>query len=133
MLTDRLREEMTRPPFNEWLGPVAIEADEVEKRIAVELPFRPEFSHQTGATVFHGGVIAALADITGHAAVAVFHGAVTPTISLSTEFLAPAIGDRLRAVGRLRKKGRTIARADVDLFVGDRLVALARGTFSTKG
>lgn len=133
MLLDRLREEMTRPPFNTWLGPVAIEADEAERRIVIELPFRPEFSHRAGETVFHGGVIAAMADIAGHAAVAVFHGAVTPTVSLQTDFLAPAIGTRLHAVGRLRKLGQTLARADIDLLVGDRLVAIARGTFSTKG
>ena len=133
MLLDRLREEMTRPPFNTWLGPVAVKADESERCVVIELPFRPEFSHMTGEEVFHGGVIAALADIAGHATVAVFHGNVTPTVSLQTDFLAPAVGTRLQAVGRRRKLGRTLARADIDLLVADRLVAIARGTFSTKG
>lgn len=133
MVLDRLREEMIRPPFNTWLSPVAVEADEAERRVVIELPFRPEFSHTADETIFHGGVIAALADIAGHATVAVFHGKMTPTVSLQTDFLAPAIGTRLQAVGWLRKHGRTLARADIDLLVGDRLVAIARGTFSTKG
>ena len=93
MLLDRLREEMTRPPFNTWLGPVAVKADESERCVVIELPFRPEFSHTADQTIFHGGVIAALADIAGHATVAVFstvasssaRGSSTPSTALNAD------------------------------------------------
>lgn len=131
MTMSRLEEEMTRPPFNRWLAPVSVSVDPDEQCIVIELPFRPEFSHSAGEQVFHGGIIAALADIAGHAAVAVFHGKPTPTITLQIDFIAPAIGAGLTASARLRKLGRSLARADVDMMIGARLVAIARGTFST--
>lgn len=128
---DRLRRELLRPPFNLWLAPVAIRADEPSREIAVSLPFRPEFSYDPARPIFHGGVIAALADLTGYAAVAVWHGGVTPTIALNVDYLAPAIGQELVARGMLRKLGRSVARADIEVSADGKLVALGRGTFAT--
>jgi uncharacterized protein (TIGR00369 family) len=128
----RLREEMDRPPFNRWLAPTAVAFDSAARSIEIYLPFRPEFSHDPARTCFHGGVLAALADIAGHAVVAVFHGAPTPTISLQLDYLEPATGDGVHARGILRKLGRGISRADVELRCGDRLVAIARGAFNSR-
>ena len=100
--------------------------------MALSLPFRPEFSFQPTEPCFHGGVIAAFADAAGHAAVAVFHGKPTPTITLQVDFLATAEGKALAARGILRKLGRSVSRADVELHCAGKLVAIARGTFSTR-
>jgi uncharacterized protein (TIGR00369 family) len=131
-LVGRLREEMDRPPFNRWLAPRIIGVDAEARTVALSLPFRAEFSFHPTEPCFHGGVIAALADAAGHAAVAVFHGKPTPTITLQVDFLATAKGDALHARGMLRKLGRSVSRADVELHCAGKLVALARGTFSTK-
>ena len=128
----RLAEELERPPFNSWLAVVPTRVVEHDRVVELTLPFRPEFSLDRNNAIFHGGILAALADVTGHAAVAVFHGAPTPTINLQVEYLAPARGDAVRARGILRKLGRAISTADVELFCGDTLVALGRGNFSTK-
>jgi len=126
-----LRQQIDGPPFHHWLKPVAMEVDEESQSVVVTLGFRPELGHTDGAPIFHGGVIAALADITGHATVAVWRGTVTPTITLTVDYLASATGDTLVARGSLRKIGRSLGRADIELRAGDRIVALARGTFST--
>lgn len=129
---ERLRRELERPPFNRWMGLVPLEADENRREILVSLPYRPEFSLHAVQPIVHGGVLASLIDIAGHAAVAVWHGSVTPTISLQVEYLAPAVGDPIQARGILRRLGRSIARADIEVTASGRLVALGRGSFSTR-
>jgi uncharacterized protein (TIGR00369 family) len=129
---ERLRMELERPPFNRWIAGIPLGADIDTRETKIALRYRPEFSHHPSAPIFHGGILAALIDIAAHATVAVWHGAPTPTISLHVEYLSPATGDELCARGILRRLGRTISRADVEVTAGGRLVALGRGTFSTR-
>ncbi|MEW5421139.1 PaaI family thioesterase [Amorphus sp. 3PC139-8] len=130
-LMARLCEEMRRPPFHGWLLPRAVAVDGDQKVVEIEVDFRRELGFSRDADFYHGGVLSALADIAGHAAVAVWHGAPAPTIDLRIDYLRVAPGETLRAKGLLRKLGRAISTADVELFVGQRLVAVARGTYST--
>lgn len=131
---DLLREQLRHPRHNLWMGATALSADRATQTIEIELRFRQEMSGQDDEMLFHGGILASLIDMTGHAAVAVWHGGgTTPTIGLQIEYLAPAIGERLTARGMLRRAGRSIACADVEVRAGERLVALGRGRFSTKG
>ncbi|KJS11031.1 MAG: hypothetical protein VR78_13280 [Hoeflea sp. BRH_c9] len=132
VLLKRLQEEMDRPPFNRWLAPDVISVDEPGQRVDLSLAFRQDFSHHPHEPYFHGGIVAAFADAAGHAAVAVFYSKQAPTITLQVDFLAPALGRKLSATGILRKLGRSISRADVELECDGKLVALARATFSTK-
>lgn len=124
----RLEEEMRRPPLHGWLRPQAIRADGSE--VEVRLPFRPEFAGGTDPVFIHGGIVAALCDLTAHAAAACAAGTPVPTVTLGVDYLRAAPGADLRAVGILRKLGRTLARVDVEIFAGDRLVALSRNTFA---
>ncbi|MBY0612438.1 MAG: PaaI family thioesterase [Beijerinckiaceae bacterium] len=79
--------------------------------------FRPEVSQQHG--FFHGGVIGALADNAG--AYAAFTLIEAHQSMLSVEYkinlLAPGHGDRLRAVGKVIRPGRTLTVSAVDIFV----------------
>ncbi len=131
-LLARLQEELTRPAFNRWLAAVALNVDAQEQTVEVVLPCRPEFSYRLEKMMVHGGILAALADMTLHACVAVFHGAPTPTIALQIDYLAPAMGETVVARGILRKLGRSISRADVELRSDQKLVAIGRGSFSTQ-
>lgn len=128
---ERLRHEMERPVFHHWLRPRAVSAE--KGRIEIALQTRPEFCHSLEPALVHGGILAALADIAGHAVVAVAQGRPAPTMSLSIEFLRPAPAGVLRAIGLLRRQGRSVSRADVEIFAGDTLVALARGSFANPG
>lgn len=79
--------------------------------------FRQEVSQQHG--FFHGGVIGALADNAG--AYAAFTLIEAHQSMLSVEYkinlLAPGHGDRLRAVGKVIRPGRTLTVSAVDILV----------------
>ena len=54
---------------------------------------------------FHGGVIATLIDLAGHAVVAVKIGKIAPTIDLRIDYLRPSTGESIIARARLLKAG----------------------------
>jgi uncharacterized protein (TIGR00369 family) len=81
---------------------------------------------------FHGGVIAILIDIAGHAAVAVKIGKMAPMIDLRIDYLRPSVGQNLIARARLLKLGGMLARVDIDVAdTQRRSIAVCRGSFST--
>jgi uncharacterized protein (TIGR00369 family) len=129
---DALKRELDRPPFNRWLAASPISADQDGEGVRISLPFRSEFSYDPALNIFHGGVIAALIDMAGYAAVAIRHDFPTPTISLHIEYLAPAASSTLIANARIRKLGRSVSRVDVDVFGNDMLIAIGRGVFNTR-
>jgi uncharacterized protein (TIGR00369 family) len=128
----RLRAEMERPPYHAVLRPQPVAVDAQAGTVTIRLPYREEFRRAPDAPGYHGGVIAALIDLAGHAAVAVTVGRMVPTIDLRIDFLrAPAGGD-LTARGKLLRAGRSIARADVEILDDtNNVVAVGRGTYST--
>lgn len=99
----------------------------------MRLPFRRELSYHDELEVFHGGIVASLADIAGYAAVAIGQDGACPTMSLAIDYLKPAMGPSLDAVAILRRRGRTVSRVDIEILSGKELVAIARGTFHTGG
>ena len=130
---ERLIAELMRPPFHGWLKPTAISVNVERREIEIALAYRPELSHELHRGIFHGGVVAALVDIAGYAAVAIWQGAATPTMALHVEYLRPAVGHELRARGILRRMGRSVARVDVEVSAAATLVALGRASYSTVG
>jgi len=129
---ERLAGEMRRCPYHEFLQPEPVSADPASGIVVVRVPFRPEFRRAYDSDDIHGGIISAIIDITGHAAVAVKTGRVAPTIDLRIDYMRPASGPEFIATGRLLRAGRSIGRADVEVrdHAGN-VVALGRGTFST--
>ena len=127
-----LREEMERPPFHRVLRPQAVDADPETGTVTIALAYRDELARAPGEKSFHGGVIATLIDLAGHAAVAVKIGRMAPTIDLRIDYLRPSSGEDLVARARLIKAGRTVGRVDVEINdTQGRLIALGRGSFST--
>lgn len=126
----RLRDELARPPFHEILKPIAHSVDDSTGEIAIGVPYQPCFSRSPAVEEYHGGVIAALIDIAGHAAAAVHVGHMAPTIDLRIDYLRIAPGVELIARARISKAGRTWIFVDVDVHAADKLVATGRGTFS---
>src|SRR4051794_8767713 len=112
---DRLVEQLALPPFHDFLQPEAISADPSTGVVVVRLPFRPEFRRSQQGSHYHGGILASLIDLTGHAAVAVRIGRMVPTVDLRVDYLRAAPGTELVASGRVVRAGRTIAVADVEV------------------
>lgn len=125
---ERLKAELARPPFHAWLGPRPVSTS--DDTVVIELPIRPEMAGGTAPRFVHGGIIAALIDLTGYAAAACATGRTTPTLGLQIEYLRPALGDMLQATGVVRQQGRRIARVDIEITAAERVIALGRGTFA---
>ncbi len=127
-----LDEAIAGSPFIMFAG-MTVESVEPEAgRVTLVMPARPELMRGSGAEgMFHGGPIAALIDTAGDFAVAVAAGGVVPTINFRVDYLRPATGSSLKAVATLRKAGRTVGVADVDVFnEAGKLCAVGRGTYS---
>ncbi len=131
-LLGRLQHEMQHPPFHEFLRPLARGVDERSGAITVGLAFRPEFGRSSDSPGFHGGVLASLIDLAGHAAVAVRIGRMAPTIDLRIDYLRAARDVELIATARIVRAGRTVSIVDIEVKDSqERLIAIGRGAFST--
>lgn len=85
-------------------------------RCELHLPFGPHLTQQNG--FFHGGAVAALADVAGgYAAMSLVPpGVDVLTAEFKINLLAPAVGDTLVASGRVVKGGRTLSVVHVDVY-----------------
>jgi len=84
--------------------------------VEIELPFRADLCQQHG--YFHAGMTSTIADSAGgYAAFTLFPAdASVLTTEYKINLLAPAAGERLRAVGRVVKPGRMLTICDVEVF-----------------
>ncbi len=101
-------------------------------RVEIALPASPSVSQQHGFV--HAGAVAAIADsAAGYAALSLMPPAAGV---LTTEFkinlLAPAVGERILARGRVVKAGRTLTLAQTEVFAennrAEKLIALLTAT-----
>ena len=104
-------------------------------RVVIELPYATGLTQQDG--FIHAGISATIMDSAcGYAAFTLMPAeARVLTIEFKTNLLAPAAGEHFRAVGQVRKPGRSVTVAEADLFAvtGDdqKLVATMTGTLMT--
>jgi uncharacterized protein (TIGR00369 family) len=130
---DFLAENVGAPPLHRWLKPELVSVDESSGVVELRLPLRPEFRRDSARPEIHGGILAVLADIAGHAAVAarLRHG--VPTVDLRIDYLRMAAGTFLSACATPLKVGRTLAVVDIRITDDQaRLVAAGRGTYLTR-
>jgi len=126
-----LEAALNASPFHRFLGLRLERAARGE--VAVAMAFRDEFLAGPENPYIHGGVIASLIDTAACFAVIAGVGRDVPTLDLRVDYLRPAGRERLQAVGRMIKGGRTVAVADVEVLGADqRAIAVGRGLFSTK-
>lgn len=127
-----VKNNMAGTPFHQWLLPELLEVVADEGIVRIRLPIRQEFCRMPERPELHGGIIAAIADITGHAAIAsqLFHSVAT--IDMRVDYLRLAAGTELIATGTVIKLGRTIGVADVRIMDDkDKLVATSRASYVT--
>lgn len=102
-------------PFQKLLG---IEIVEVSAdRAVVKLPFRKELTG--GGDAFHGGVIGSLLDLTGALAAWSGHdparGIKASTVSMTTNFIAAALGTDVVASAHAVKRGKELIFCTIDI------------------
>ncbi|MEZ0170162.1 PaaI family thioesterase [Microvirga sp. TS319] len=99
------------------------------------LPTSPAVSQQHGFT--HAGAVASIADsAAGYAALTLMPpGAGVLTAEFKINLLAPALGERIVARGKVVKAGRTLTLAQTDVFAEreghEKLVAVLMATLMT--
>ncbi|QHE84965.1 PaaI family thioesterase [Hydrogenophaga sp. BPS33] len=128
----RLRHELSHPPFHAVLRPEPVSVDPASGTVVIRLPYQPVFGRAAGSPEVHGGVVAALIDLAGHAAVSVQIGRMAPTIDLRIDYLRPAPAQDLFATARVVKLGRAVSRVDIDVHdAAGKVAAMGRGSFSS--
>lgn len=113
----KIRDSFGRQAFMNYLQARMVEAE--PGRVALEVLFRPELTQQHG--YYHGGVTSAIADSAGgYAGFSLFPPESSVlTVEFKINLLAPAKGERLRAVGHVIKPGRTLAICDLKVHAID--------------
>ena len=128
---ERTYASFDRQGFMHHLGARIVELQ--PGHVVVEVKFGEPLSQQHG--YFHGGVVAALADVaSGYAAFSLLEAdASNVTVEFKLNLLAPAEGERLVARGSVIKPGKTLTVCQSNVFsatgAGERLCATALGTF----
>ena len=117
-------------PLGDMLGFRVISVQRGEA--IVEIETTPNHANPMGT--LHGGVLCAIAD----SAMGIAHsstleaGETTTTLELKINFLRPVWSDRLRAIGKVIKPGKTISLVECDVLDSeDRLVARSSSTCMT--
>jgi len=102
----RVRASFARQRAMQTIGAqiVRVEPGEVE----LALPFREDLTQQHG--FLHAGIVTTLVDSAcGYAALSVMdRESAVLSVEYKVNLLAPALGERMRAVGRVIKAGRTL-------------------------
>jgi uncharacterized protein (TIGR00369 family) len=118
--------------FNLFLNITVERADPAKQEVTMRSVMRPEFERRPGSKQWHGGVIASLIDTAGDFAVGMMVGRGLPTVNFRVDYLRPAIDTALIAVAKVRRAGKSVGVADVDVFdEKGSLLAVGRGTYST--
>jgi|SRR5262245_8766056 len=128
---DYLNQSIMQVPFHQWLRPEVSGVD--ESGVVIRLALRPEFRRDPDEAFVHGGIIAALIDIAGHAAIAARTRHGIPTIDMRVDYLRMAAGQEMFARATIVKFGRTLGVVDVSVTDDEkRLVATGRCVFFTR-
>ncbi len=129
----RIRESFARQTVMATLG--ASLSSVSPGQVEIQLPFRADLCQQHG--FFHAGITATIADsAAGYASYSLFPAdSSVLTSEFKLHLLAPADGERLRAVGRVLKPGRTLTIAEAEVFAlkggREKLCAKLIGTLVT--
>ena len=111
----RVRDSFVRQGAMAHLGALLHEIQ--PGRVEIDLPYRPELSQQHG--YFHAGMVATVADSAGgYAAYTLFPAdSSVLTVEFKVNLIAPADGERVRAVGQVIRSGRTLTICELKAFV----------------
>ena len=121
-----------RSPFISFMNLHVISVDLERQELTVRAPMRAEFERAAGSGQWHGGPVAALIDTVGDFALAMLIGHPLPTVNFRVDYLRPAIKTDLIAVARVRRIGRSVGTADVDVTdEKGALLAIGRATYAT--
>ena len=118
-------------PFHRSHGIEIIEAtaDHAETRI----PFDDTLIGNPEIPAIHGGVISALADLTGAVPLVAGADGYTPTVDLRVDYLTHAGAATLRGESWVRRRGESVGVADIEIRSGGQRCAVGKGVYKLDG
>lgn len=121
---------LTRGPYHQWLGLRVLSVGEGEIEIAAK--WREEWVVNPERRYTHGGILAALVDLTADWALVSKTGKGVPTIDLRVDYHRAAMPGDLVARGKVVKFGSSISVAEASVYdQSGVLLASGRGVYST--
>jgi len=128
--TEDVQARLRRGPYHEWLGIEVISVSEGE--IELSAKWREEWVVNPEGGYTHGGILAALVDLTADWALVSQTGRGVPTIDLRVDYHRAALRGDLRTKGKVIKFGSQVSIAEAYVYDADgRLLASGRGAYST--
>jgi len=127
---EQIEEIVTRAPFHKWLGlkVIAVHDDGIE----LKATWREEWVVNPDRRYTHGGILAALVDLTADWALVSKTGRGVPTVDLRVDYHRAAMPGNLVAHGKVVKFGSAIAVAEAYIYdESGALLASGRGVYST--
>jgi uncharacterized protein (TIGR00369 family) len=131
LTVEQVQALITRAPFHQWLGltVVAVGDDTIE----IKAKWREEWVVNPERRYTHGGILAALIDLTADWAMVRKTGRGVPTIDMRVDYHRAAMPGPLVARAAVIKVGGTLATAEARIFdERDELVASGRALFFTR-
>lgn len=127
---EQVEEMITRGPFNKWLG---LRIQKVDKEgIELIATWREEWVVNPQRRYTHGGILAALIDLTADWSLVAHTGRGVPTIDMRVDYHRAAMPGDLTARGKIVKLGSQFSVAEASVFDAEgKLLASGRGVYLT--
>jgi len=121
---------LLRGPFHQWLGIKVIAVG--EGTIELKATWREEWVVNPDRRYTHGGILAALIDLTADWALVSSTGRGVPTIDMRVDYHRAAMPGDLTVKGKVVRFGGQFSVAEAQVFDGDgKLCASGRGAYLT--
>jgi uncharacterized protein (TIGR00369 family) len=130
LTAEQVQAMLTRGPYHQWLGLRVLEVGDGSIEIAAT--WREEWVVNPERRYTHGGILAALVDLTADWALVSKTGRGVPTIDLRVDYHRAAMPGDLIARGKVVKFGSAISVAEAHIYdQSGALLASGRGVYST--
>jgi uncharacterized protein (TIGR00369 family) len=130
-----LEKYLLSAPFHQWLGLKLKNADDFS--VEVELPWREEIVSNVHGQITHGGILAALIDLTGHLAIVAKTGVLpqrVATIDIRVDYHRAATPGKLAASGEVMNLGKKVSSVQISVHdEKDNLMASGKGVYLITG
>ncbi|MEP3049762.1 MAG: hotdog fold thioesterase [Erythrobacter sp.] len=126
---EQLREMLRISPFHQWLD-LEIKSCSAEQ-LQLVMPWRNEIVSNPMIGAAHGGILAALIDLTGLYTLLVMGAKAKATADLRVDYHRPATSGPLIATGRIVKIGRQLSVAETHVTGPEgKILASGRGAYT---
>lgn len=123
-----IRTALEAAPFHRWLGLKVIGTD--ADGLNLEMPWRDEVVSNPRLQSAHGGILAALIDLTGFYALFASGNMPAATADLRVDYHRPALPGTLTITGRVVRLGSTLSVAEASIIDdAGRLLSSGRGAY----